>query len=207
MKKGIVLRQIKSYLGSHPYGSAAAFLGKTFIFYFVLDYFFLAYTGLTVPGGRFYHPFFLEYADFIGAFRRFLLWGGAQLASLIGYPSGYSDYTMFIHGQSGVRMVYSCMGFGLMSAYAALILAWPAPWRNRIISLSAGLVCIILLNMIRIGGLAVLYSNGQHGLFSFINHHDVFNIVVIVIVFFFFVIHIQRATRQAEFQQKSSNSD
>lgn len=194
-----MIDQIKKYLSpNYPYRSILVFLGKTILFFFVINYFFVACTGLTVPGGKLYSPFLLEYADFTGAFRRFLLWGGAQFATLIGYPSGYTDFTMFVYGHSGVRMVYSCMGFGLMSACAALILAWPAPWKNRFVSLFIGLVTIILLNMIRIGGLAVLFSNGHHQLFNYISHHDLFNIIVVAIIFLFFTLHIQMATRRGQ---------
>jgi exosortase/archaeosortase family protein len=188
-----ILDKIKKYLGpEQPYSSILWFLGKTIVYFFVINYFFVVYTGITVPGGKFYFPALFEYADVIGVFRRFLLWGGAQFASLIGYPSGYSDFTMYVHGQSGVRMVYSCMGFGLIAAFSALILAWPARLVNKLTSLVLGIVLIILLNMIRIGGLAVLFSKGYYEHFDFINHHDLFNIVVVVLIFLFFMWHVRR---------------
>jgi exosortase/archaeosortase family protein len=189
--------QFQVYLGKESTNrDVFLFLGKLILIFLAINYFFIGYTGLTVPGGKFYNSFFAEHADFISAFRRFLLWGGAKFATFIGYPSGYTDYTMFIHGGTGVRMVYSCMGFGVMSAYAALILAWPAPWLNRLMSLLAGLSLIVLINMIRIGGLAVLYATRRNDVFGFINHHDVFNVVVVVIIFLFFTFHIRMATRR-----------
>lgn len=187
------INKLRKYLRpEYPYSDIVWFLGKTLLYFFVINYFFMAYTGLTVPGGRFYSPVFFEHADFIGAFRRFLLWGGAQFATMIGYPSGYSDYKMFVYGQSGVRMVYSCMGFGLIAAFAALVLAWPARVKHKLISLVIGVSIIILLNMIRIGGLAILYSNGYYEHFDFINHHDLFNIVVVILIFLFFMWHVRK---------------
>jgi hypothetical protein len=159
---------------------ATFFLLKTFFLYALLDYSFIAYTGITSPGGRLYSPILYEKADFIGEFRVFLLWGGAQFASFIGYPSGYTNYTLFIQGGSGVRMVYSCLGLSLMSAYVALVVAWPSPW---------------LHNMIRLGGLTVLFSNGQYGYFKYINHHDLFNIIVLVVVFLMFTVHMKCSER------------
>jgi len=189
----IVLKELlKSVLKP---GSARAdifwFLFKMFLFYLILNYFFMACTGLTTMGGRLYSPFILEHLDFISSFRRFLLWGGAQFASLMGYPSGYTHYNLFVYGGSSVRMVYSCLGFSLMSAYAALILAWPAKWFYQALSLVMGLIAIILLNMMRLGGLAVLYTTGNYGLFKYVNHHDLFNIIVVVAAFLMFVIHIK----------------
>jgi exosortase/archaeosortase family protein len=128
-------------------------------------------------------------------FRRFLLWGGAQFAAVMGYPSDYTDFTMTVRGGSGVRMVYSCMGFGLIAAFAALVLAWPARLKNKLISLGVGIAIIIILNMIRIGGLAVLFSNGYYEHFDFINHHDLFNVVVVVLIFLFFAWHVRRGEK------------
>src|SRR6185369_4570776 len=85
------------------------FLFKLIFFYLILNYFFVVFEGLIVPGGRLYSPFLLQYFDFISPFRRFLLWGGARFASLLGYPSGYADYNLFVYGGSSVRMIYSCL--------------------------------------------------------------------------------------------------
>jgi exosortase/archaeosortase family protein len=167
------------------------FLVKITLFYLAINYFFVAYTGLTIGGGRLYSRFLAEHLDFISLFRRFLLRGGALFASLIGYPSDYNDYILYVKDGSAVRMVYSCLGFGLMSAYAALVLAWPAKALHRIISLVLGTIIIIVLNMIRLGGLAVLYTTRHYGFFEYINHHDLFNIIVLVAVFIMFVIHLK----------------
>jgi exosortase/archaeosortase family protein len=169
------------------------FLFKTILFYLIFNYFFLAFQGMTTMGGTLYSPFIFEHFDFIRSFRRFLLWGGAQFASLIGYPSGYNHYNLFVYGGSGVRMVYSCLGFSLMSAYAALILAWPSKWFHQAISLAAGLVIIILLNIVRLGGLAVLYSTGHNGFLKIIDHHTLFNIIVLIVAFLMFALHIKYA--------------
>jgi len=178
-----------------PATSIFLFLFKTTLFYFILNSFFLAYTGLTTPGGKLYIPFLVEYADFISAFRQFLLWGGAQFASSIGYQSGYNDTFLYVKGGSSVRMVYSCLGFSLMSAYAALVLAWPAKALFRIMSLVIGPMIIIALNMIRLGGLAVLYTTRHDGFSKYIDHHDLFNIVVLIAVFLMFTLHIKYSER------------
>ncbi len=167
------------------------FLFKTLLYYFVLNNFFIAYTGIIAPGGRLYSFFFREHADFIGAFRRFLLWGGSQFAELIGYPSSFTDYTLIVSGGPGVRMVYSCLGFSLMSACAALVLAWPSRWLHRVIGMSSCTAVIIGLNMVRLGGLAVLYSTGRYGFFEYINHHDLFNIIMLVLIFIMFAAYVK----------------
>ena len=201
----MLIGELKRYLGEeYPYRGMLLFLGKTILFFFLINYFFIAYTGLTIPGGRFFNSFILEHADFITAFRRFLLWGGAQFATLIGYPSGYTDFTMFIRGESGVRMVYSCMGFGLIAAWSALVLAWSAGLKDKLIGLASGISIIVILNMIRIGGLAILFSNGYYNYFDFINHHDLFNIIIVILIFLLFTWHIKHTTRQGALAKDKS---
>jgi len=193
----LLFNKIKTFLKSEsPAASIARFVLLTLLFYFIFNYFFIAYTGLTISGGKFDSQFLAEHFDFISAFRKFLLWGGVQFASLLGYPSGYTDYTLYVRDGSAVRMVYSCLGFSLMSAYAALILAWPTKWLYRITSLIFGTIIIIALNMIRLGGLAVLYTTGHYGFFEYINHHDLFNIIVLVVVFLMFTLHIKYSEKK-----------
>ncbi len=167
------------------------FLLKTIFFYLVIKYFFLAYAGLTIEGGGLYSPFLAEHFDFISMFRRFLLWGGVQFASLIGYPSFHTDYFLLVRGGAGVQLVYSCLGLDLISAYVALVLAWPSKWIYKVVSSLLATATIILLNMVRLGGLAVLYTTGNYGFFEYINHHDLFNIIVLIVVFVMFVVHLK----------------
>lgn len=181
---------MKHFLKNESLIASVLFLIKTVLFYFAFNYFFLAYAGLTIEGGELYSRFLAEHFDFITGFRDFLLWGGTWFTNLLGYPSSHDNYTIYVQGVAGVRIIYTCLGFSLMSAYTALLLAWPAGWRERVISLTVGTSIIILLNMIRLGGLAVLFVTGHYDLFENINHHDIFNGIVLVVCFVMFVIHV-----------------
>ena len=181
------------------------FLLKVIVLYLVLDNFFTLYTGLTIPGGL-YSSFLDNHLDFISSFRSFLLWGGVQFASLIGYPADYIGLILYVRGGASVQLVYSCLGFGLMSAYMALVLAWPARWVYRAVSLLVGVAIIIILNMIRLGGLAVLYTTGNYGFFKYINHHDLFNIVVLLVVLILFILYVNYSHREEAKKAEKGNS-
>lgn len=187
MKKHKLYLKLEQFIGKEAM-VMVWFVLQSVVFFVGLYSIIHLYIGITSPGGRVYSPFLSEYLDLAGAFRRFLLWGGSLFAKMLGYPATYSDYRMHIEGGSGVKMVYSCMGYGIMSVYSALMLAWPASRNRMMLHLLGGLIMIIALNMIRIGGLAVLYTEGHHALFRFIDHHDVFNIVVYtcILVYFYF---------------------
>ncbi len=181
-------KHLKKLVGE-KYAGMLWFVLKTIFLFFFFDLFFTAYTGITAEGGGLYSPFLANHLNFVSAFRRFLLWGGTIFAAVFGYQATSDEYNMVIVGGRGVKMVYSCMGFGLMSAFAALILAWPEHWKKKISSLAIGLIMIIFLNMVRIGGLAILFSEGKYGFFSYIDHHDLFNYIVYFFILLFFIWH------------------
>ncbi|MCC5927630.1 MAG: exosortase/archaeosortase family protein [Cyclobacteriaceae bacterium] len=187
MKKHKVYLKMEEYIGKETM-VMVWFVLKSVVYFAGLYGIIHLYIGITSPGGRVYSPFLSEHLDLAGGFRRFLLWGGSLFARMLGYPATYSDYHMHITGGSSVKMVYSCMGYGIMSVYSALILAWPSAWKRKILHLTGGLIMIILLNVIRIGGLAVVYTEGHYGFFRFIDHHDIFNIVVYtcILIYFYF---------------------
>ncbi len=153
------------------------------------------YMGVLVPEGKVHSTWLSEHADFVSLFRRFLLWGGTRFSSLLGYPATHDDYMIYVEGVAGVRIIYTCLGFGLISAYTALLLGWPGRWQQRLISGAIGIVMIIVLNMMRLGGLAVLFVTGHYDLFDNVNHHDIFNGIVLFICFLLFVRHVRAADR------------
>jgi exosortase/archaeosortase family protein len=181
---------MKFFQGRESRKVALLFLLKAVLFFVLLNYFFIGYTGMTIPGGRLYFPFLAEHADLVSLYRTFLLWGGAQFASLLGYPSYYFDYYLVVREGSGVQLVYSCLGLDLISAYTALVLAWPAKTLDKVIGSMVGIAAIILFNMVRLGGLVVLYTTENYGLFNFIDHHDLFNVIMLVVVFAMFAVHV-----------------
>jgi len=54
---------------------------------------------------------------------------------------------------AGIIVNSSCSGADVMALCAGVILAYPAPWKRRLIGAAAGLALILVLNMVRIGTL------------------------------------------------------
>jgi exosortase/archaeosortase family protein len=129
-----------------------------------------------------------------------LLWGGSLFVSLLGYTSYYTEFYLVVPGGASVQLVYSCLGIDLIAAYVALVLAWPAK-QLKMVSVLLGTIIIIMLNMIRLGGLVVLYATKHDSLFQQINHHDLFNIIVLIVVLIMFAIHV----KYVDHPRKASN--
>jgi exosortase/archaeosortase family protein len=85
-------------------------------------------------------------------------------------------------------MVYSCIGYGLLSCWAAFIIAYPSKRKRKLIWLLGGLVTICFANIIRVAGLLILV-NKTKDVTRFSNHHEIFNAVaysIIILLLYFY---------------------
>ncbi len=160
-----------------------------YLFFYGLS---LALIGCTSPAGKFYIPFLAEKLNLVEGYRMFLLYASEVFSRISGFESQVMLPYHLKVGNSGITLVYSCMGYGLMSLWLALVIAYPSRWKQKILPLIGGLILINLLNILRIGGLAILYSEGKTEIFSWIDHHTLFNTVVYVVMFIVFVIWIRK---------------
>jgi exosortase/archaeosortase family protein len=180
---------IGSILKAKSHKDSLRFALKAILIFLAFRYFFIAYTGITVEGGNLYSPFLAEYFNVIALFRKFLLWGGSEFVYLMGYTSYYTEFFLVVPNGASVELVYSCLGLDLIGAYIALMCAWPAR-RFKLVSTLVGTAIIIVLNMVRLGGLVVLYATKHIGFFQYIDHHDLFNVFMLIIVLVMFAIHV-----------------
>ena len=165
-----------------------AFLIKLMVFFFILDTFFTLMIGITANSGDFHSAFITKHFNLVRWFENFLLHAGGVFTMLFDYNYTIEGKSLVLDNGSSVILGYSCIGFSVMSFYAAFILAFPQEMKRKVIYFFAGLALIILLNIIRIGGLAMIYSSRMYQEVVTIDHHDIFNFVVYVIVFIIFVI-------------------
>ena len=142
----------------------------------------LAIIGLSAPVG-YYSPYVAQHLNFISWLRGSLL-GTAKLAlSLFNYRVYFEDdYVIRIQNGWAIRMVYSCVGYGIMSFWAAFILTNTAPGKRKFIWLIGGLLMIWCINVIRVCLVLVSYNNNWAMPFG-IDHHTWFNIIAYLFVF------------------------
>ena len=146
----------------------------------------IGYMGITSPGGI-YFPFLDKYFNIINWYRTFLLTGSHLLTELVGYPSFLRDqYHLQILNGHGIQIVYSCLGTGLLGVWFAFVISYPSRLKKKISWAVIGFLSISFLNMIRLGGLAIIASKVN---LNFIDHHTYFNIAVyicIIIMIYFY---------------------
>jgi len=181
-------------LGS-PIRFAAIFIILFALFYYSNILFF----GLTQPGHH-YSPFLAGHLNYIAGLRNILLKSSAAILNLFGFAAIYNDYDLLVAGHGTLQVVYSCLGLGVISFFAAFVLAYPKKWRSRIIFLAGGIIGIEFLNVLRFVLLAVFWNKKDNHI---IDHHTIFNMLLYLIIAFVLYFWIKRDDAFATYNVKN----
>jgi exosortase/archaeosortase family protein len=168
---------------------STSMLNKKFIIYvlkfavaFCVLYFgTLAIIGLAAPDG-YYSPFVANYLDYISVFRSLLLHTSKGLLSLFNYDTTFRDKYTLMGYHGGIRMVYSCIGYGVMSFWAAFIFANKGSWKKKLAWIIGGLFALFCINVLRIILLIVALDKNWPMPLG-LDHHTWFNIIAYLLIF------------------------
>ncbi|HVW96629.1 MAG TPA: glycosyltransferase [Mucilaginibacter sp.] len=141
-------------------------------------YFNILFFGLTLPGGH-YLPFVADHLNYIAGLRELLLQSSATLLHWLGYDVITNNYELLVPGHTAIKLVYSCLGLGVMSFFSAFVIAYPVKFKQKVWFLVGGILVIQVLNVIRFVLLA-LYWNSNHN--RVVDHHLIFNIFIYIII-------------------------
>ena len=141
----------------------------------------LAIIGLSTPENQ-YSSFIATYLNFIDPLRHSLLYGAKGFLSLLGHSAYlFDNYTLAMQG-SGVRMVYSCIGYGVMSFWIAFVVANKGNWKKKLTWIIAGLTDLWCINVLRVA--LLLLAANKHWTIPFgWDHHTWFNIFAYALIF------------------------
>lgn len=142
----------------------------------------LFFTGLAVPGGS-YSPFIERYFNIASWMRTAIILSSKSLLSLFGISCYRADdYVLRSLSGNGVRIVYSCLGFGVMSFWAAYIIATPAQLKKKVLWFFIGILSLFIINAVRISLVLASAEKGWQFPFGW-DHHTWFNIVAYLFIF------------------------
>lgn len=164
------------------------FLLKVVLLYCLFNYGSKFWIGITAKG-NYYNAFCDNYLNYIVWLRLSILKASALICSLLGYDVVIIATTNihFVNGY-GVNMVYSCIGIGILSSWAAFAIAYPTKIKRKIIWLFGGIMAIWFINVLRIVFLLLLINKTKN-LNGFSFHHELFNAVayglVIIMIYFY----------------------
>jgi exosortase/archaeosortase family protein len=166
----------------------------------------LAMIGLCAPG-KYYSAFADRYLDYISVLRASLLHSAKLVSGLFGFETFFvNKYILRVVNGTGIKMVYSCLGIGVMSFWTAFVLANRANISGKIKWLFGGLTLPWLINVLRITFLLIADNRGW--LIPFFDHHTWFNMVAYVLIFLLIWLYdkqhkIRPATSQPGFESTS----
>ena len=137
---------VKDFVASDFFRYTLKFLSAFCILYFSTS----AIIAFTSPGG-YYSDFVHNYLDYPTLLRASLLNASKILLSIFGYSSRVVGlYHLQLENGSSVQLVYSCLGYGLMSFWAAFVFANKGSAKKKIAWLLTGFLFLWMINVTRI---------------------------------------------------------
>lgn len=156
-----------------------------FLCLFTLFYYFnLFFISITSRGGNALYIFLKQHLDYIDWLRYLILHTGEFLCRLIGVKCHVKNAFVIVldDNSGGVKMVYKCIGYGVMSFWAAFVFANKSTITKKIYWILIGWLTIWIINCFRV--VLILFSiqkNWEEN--KYIDHHTMFNIVAYGFVF------------------------
>jgi exosortase/archaeosortase family protein len=167
---------LKQYSNNPSYRFVILFLSLFALFY----YFNIFYIGITAPGNH-YSEFLDQHLNYIRDFRILLISISAGILRLFGYEVFTSDTTLHALDAGGINVVYSCLGFGVMSFFVAFVIAWPEKsLKSKLLFIPAGIILIQTLNISRFILITLFWRTSP--LRSVIDHHILFNFILYAVL-------------------------
>jgi exosortase/archaeosortase family protein len=168
--------------------SFVSYLVKFLVIFILLNYGTFYFIGLATPGG-YYLEFLDRYFDYPEGLLKSLLWGCQLLYSIFGISTFVANYDqLWIRGGAGVQVAYDCLGYGVMSFWAAYVLANTAPFLKKMKWLAGGWLLLWLINVSRIS-LFLKSVNEKWGMPFGVDHHTWFNIISYLCIFLMIFAH------------------
>ena len=186
---------LKQYWRNPSYRFVAIFLSLFALLY----YFNIFYMGITAPGS-YYSQFLDEHLNYIRGFRVFLIFMSAEILRMLGYQVVTSGTTLHALNTGGINVVYSCLGFGVMSFFIAFVVAWPQnSVKSKLLFIPAGLILIQVLNIARFILITLFWRNASYK--SIIDHHTLYNVIlygILLATIYFWINNKTKYTRSSK---------
>ena len=152
----------------------------SFIFLFPLFYYAnIYYFSVTTTGSAHFCPFLANHLNYIRGLRLLLLNCSSQILNWLGFAAITNEYDLLVAGHGSIKLVYSCLGLGVISFFSAFVLSYPKNWEPKVIFLISGVLGIEILNIIRFVLLSLFWDKHKN---QVIDHHFIFNIFIYLII-------------------------
>jgi exosortase/archaeosortase family protein len=166
---------IKAFISKRPVKFVILFCCLFAAFYYFNLYFF----SLTSATSKNRNAVLAEHFNYIRGLRLLLLRSSTHILDWLGYSAISDEYNLLVAGHGKIQLVYSCLGFGVMSFFSAFVLSYPKKWKSKMMFLIPGLFIIQILNVIRFVVLALFWHPEND---KIIDHHTIFNLFIYIVI-------------------------
>ncbi|MFT3908082.1 MAG: hypothetical protein QM737_01545 [Ferruginibacter sp.] len=173
------------------------FVIKFLLVFLVCYYGTVAVIGLTVPDGP-YSPFITKYMDYVSWLRNSLLAGTKWMLSAFGVETfrvNYDTMRKVGEGGRGIRLAYSCLGYGVMSFWIAYVVASAGSFKKKLFWVFIGWFFIWLLNITRLS-LLLMANNKGWAMPLGIDHHSWFTFFAYLFILIFMLLFNRQTKEQ-----------
>ena len=144
--------------------------------------------GLASEGG-YYSKFVHDHLDYVSWIRVTYIKGVGLISSLFGYATIVEPgFLIRVINGRGVIIAYDCVGYGVMSFWAAFVLSQRALFTKKMLWLITGLMSLWCINLWRIALFMIAINKGW-GMPLGIDHHTWFNILaysfILLMIYYF----------------------
>ncbi|HMZ45388.1 MAG TPA: exosortase/archaeosortase family protein [Chitinophagaceae bacterium] len=176
--------------------SFLVYVAKLVLLFLALDYGTTFFIGITTPGGSHYVPWLDKYFNYVNWLRQTILQSSKFCMGILGYNMELvSPYILKIKNGAGVHLVYSCLGYGVISFWIAFVLANKATLWLKVKWLLAGVAIIIFTNILRVCILIIALQKKMFKPFT-LDHHTFYNIVAYSVVIILMLLFIKQIRKQ-----------
>ena len=153
------------------------------ISFLFLDYFFKGFISITDKTSDNFIPFIYEYFNIVKGYRNILLQGTRLFLESLSYTSQVHDnYFIQINNRNQVQLVYSCLGFGVISFWISFILTNLGSLFFKTIWTIGGIIALTLSNILRMSLILISGYWKYNSLLPF-DHHTTYNIYSYLLIF------------------------
>ena len=175
-----MLKKIKQLKHDNPIlGFIIGFLFMFLLLYYGNQFF----IGISTPGNL-YVPNLDNYFNYIQWLRSLLLQTSSIILNLFGLETHATTWRLILPNGDSIKLVYKCLGIGIISVWVAFVVAFPQQKLNKFKYALLGIFAILLINIIRIIGLAIVFSNNDMTIYKHIDQqHFFYNVACYIIIF------------------------
>ena len=177
-----------SFLANERINSFLKYFFKFVIIFCIFYFGTIAIIGLAAPGG-YYVAFIDHYFNYISWLRSSLLYAARAIVFIAGFETYvWNIYTLRIQNGRGVHIGFDCLGYGVLSFWAAFIIANKGSWIKKAKWIAGGFFLIWMINVLRISFLLIAI-NKHWAMPLGLDHHTWFNIAayscIFILIYFF----------------------